>query len=135
VPVGQIDLDLTAARGPLLWAEARHLLFQGTARLTKKPQKYLFWLDPEESERALELAGEHQPTPLWRDAIEAYLGRRTSQEPITTKELLEDALKAEKHQFGVFMHAVGDAMRSLGYLSKNSTSFADGKQRKAWVKT
>jgi hypothetical protein len=38
----------------------------------------------------------------------------------------------EKHQYGAFQHAVGEAMRSLGYVSKNVT--IEGKQRKAWVK-
>ena len=33
-----------------------------------------------------------------------------------------------------WMHAAGEAMRSLGYVSKNSSAFNDGKQRKAWVK-
>jgi hypothetical protein len=35
---------------------------------------------------------------------------------------------------GAYMHAAGEAMRSLGYVSKNSSAFNDGKQRKAWVK-
>lgn len=134
IPVGEIDLDLTAARAPLLWAEAKHLLLEGTAQLTAKPVKYLWWLNSKESDRAIELASEHQATPLWKDAIETYIARRASQEPITTMEILEYGLLLEKPQFAAYMHAVGDSMRALGYVSKNSTAFSDGKQRKAWVK-
>jgi hypothetical protein len=134
IPVGEIDLDLTASRAPLLWAEARHLLMVGTCGLQEKPTRFLWWLDSNESDRALELAGDHQPTPLWKDTIEAWIGRRTSPDPLTTIEILEHALKLEKPQFSAYTHAVGEAMRSLGYVSKNSTAFADGKQKKAWVK-
>lgn len=134
LPVGEIDLDLTLARGPLLWAEARHMLFEGTARLQEKPRKFLWWLTPKESDEALALAADHQPTPLWKDTIESWIGRRTSQEPITLVEVLEYGMKLEKHQFSAYERAAGDTMRSLGYVSKNSTGFADGKQKKAWVK-
>lgn len=134
IPVGEIDLDLTLSRAPLLWAEARHLLMAGTRGLREKPTKFLWWLDSKESDRALELAGDHQPVPLWKDTIEAWVGRRTSQEPLTMNEVLEYGLKLERHQFSAFERPAGDALRALGYVSKNSTGFADGKQRKAWVK-
>lgn len=134
LPVGEIDLDLTLSRAPMLWAEARHVLFHGTHGLKQKPTRFLWWLDQAESDRALELASDHQPVPLWKDTIEAWIGRRTSQEPIRMEEVLEYALKLERHQFGTFERPAGDALRALGYISKNCTGFADGKQKKAWVK-
>lgn len=134
IPVGEIDLELTAARAPLLWAEARHLLFQGTSDLTKEPVKYLWWLTPKETERAREMASDHQPASLWVDKIEAWISNRTSKDPITMVDVLEFGLRLEKHQFGAFRKPAADAMRALGYVSQNSRAFADGKQRKAWVK-
>jgi hypothetical protein len=49
-------------------------------------------------------------------------------------EVLSYALNLEKSQYQSYERAAGEALRSLGYVNKNSTAFADGKQRKAWVK-
>lgn len=136
IPVGEIDLDLIEARRDQLWAEARHDYMAATQNNTVRPKRdaYVWWLNPEESERALALAADHQPAPVWRERIEAWLGRRTSTEPPTSVEIMEYGMKLEPPQYSAFQGHVSEAMRSLGYVPKNCTGFADGKQRKAWVK-
>jgi putative DNA primase/helicase len=136
LPVGLIDFNKIDYWRHQMFAEAKHDYMVATKNNTVRPKRedYVWWLSDAESEIAFGLAAEHQPAPLWKDTIEAWIPRRLGQDPLTTIEILEYGLKLEKPQFGAYMHAVGEAMRALGYVSKNSTAFADGKQRKAWVK-
>ncbi len=137
IPCGEINLDLTAQLADQLLAEAKHLYMLGTSNNTIKPPRdsYLWWPNAAESAAIVALGADHQPTPIWKDRIEAWLdGRLPGLPAVTSVDVMTSpAMDLEKHQFGAFQHAVGEAMRSLGYVSKNVT--ADGKQRKAWVKT
>lgn len=135
IPVGDVDLDLLAQRADQLWAEAKEQFLSATAQGTKRPGRdsYLWWLRPDEAEAALELASDHQPAPIHREAIEAWLAKRFLPDPPRTEEILSDALNLKRTDYGKFQHAVGDAMRSLGYVSKNC-SFENGPRGKGWVK-
>lgn len=136
IPVGEIDFVKTDYYRHQFFAEAKHDFMAATKNNTVRPRREdcVWWLSDAEAEIAFGIAADHQPAPLWKDTIDTWLGKRMGNEPITTTEVLEYGLKLEKAQFGAYMHAVGEAMRALGYVSKNSTAFADGKQRKAWVK-
>lgn len=136
IPCGEINLELTAQLADQLIAEAKYLYMLGTKNNTIVPPRdsYLWWPTAAEGEAIIALAGDHQPAPIWRDRIEAWLdARMPGLPPVTSVDVMSGpAMDLEKHQYGAFQHAVGEAMRSLGYVSKNVTT--DGKQRKAWVK-
>ncbi len=135
IPCGEINLELTAQLADQLIAEAKHLYMLGTNNNTIVPPRdsYLWWPSPDEGDAINALAGDHQPSPIWKDRIETWLGRRLKEaDPPTSADIMEYAMVLEPPQFGAFQHHVGESMRSLGYVSKNVT--IGGKQKKGWVK-
>jgi predicted P-loop ATPase len=135
ISCGEIDLELLAQRSDQLWAEARDLFLEATQQGSKRPPRsaYVWWLKPDEADAVLELASDHQPAPIHRETIELWLAKRFLPDPPRTEEILDEALVLKRTDYSKFQHAVGDAMRSLGYVSKNVT-FADGRRGKGWVK-
>jgi putative DNA primase/helicase len=136
LPVGGRDpegrMDLLRSWRDQLWAEAKEIYLGGTMCGTQPPERYLWWLTPEEELEREGRAAAHHERGVVDDKLEAWLARKGTGAEVRMVDVLTDALGVPDDRASGSKGMEREAGRVMRRLGWEQGEASEGPRGRVW---